>query len=75
MPLMDQLKRKEQIPALCFNDDREICEHLAIRVFNEMQKREDLYKASPEFQRRYNLKAEEVIHKAHKAIILIIIKL
>lgn len=60
MRLIDQLRQKEQIPALCFNDDREICEHMAVRVFNELQKREDIYKTSPDFQRRYNLKAEEV---------------
>lgn len=63
IPLIDQLKRKDQLPALCFNDDREICEHLAIHAFNELQKREDAYKASEEFKRRYkgNLKAEEVL--------------
>ena len=60
IPLIDQLKRKEQLPALCFNDDREICESLANHIFKVLQKREETYKASPEFQRKYNLKAEEV---------------
>jgi len=62
LPLIDQLKRKEQLPALCFNDDRDICEKLAKHIFNELKKREETYKASPEFQKKYNLKAEEVIY-------------
>ncbi|KAI3421972.1 hypothetical protein GPALN_012509 [Globodera pallida] len=66
MRLVDQLKQKAQIPALCFNDDREICEHLAIRVFNELQKREENYKSSPLFQNRYNFKAEEKAQKLAK---------
>ncbi|KAL3083269.1 hypothetical protein niasHS_011071 [Heterodera schachtii] len=66
MRLIDQLKEKQQIPALCFNDDREICEHLAIRVFNELQTREENYKTSAVFQRRYNFKAEEKAQKLAK---------
>lgn len=57
---MDHLKKNEMLPALCFNDDREMCENLAIRVFNELQKREDDYKKSSEFQRKYDFRAEEV---------------
>lgn len=66
MPLIDQLKRKEQLPALCFNDDRDICEKLAKHIFKELQKREESYKASPEFQKKYNLKAEEKALKLAK---------
>uniref|UniRef100_A0A914MJR9 Uncharacterized protein n=1 Tax=Meloidogyne incognita TaxID=6306 RepID=A0A914MJR9_MELIC len=66
LPLIDQLKRKEQLPALCFNDDRDICEKLAKHIFNELKKREETYKASPEFQKKYNLKAEEKALKLAK---------
>lgn len=72
MPLVEQLKRNEQLPALCFNEDRDICEGLAKHIFKELQKREDLYKTSPEFQRKYNLKEEEVIFNNYFISILIL---
>jgi replicative superfamily II helicase len=59
-PLMDQLKARQQIPALCFNDDRDICESLAVRLFNELQQRESDYTLSAEFRHKYNFKAEDV---------------
>jgi len=48
------------LPAICFNDDRYICEQLAVRIFNDLEKREAAFRDTPEFARRYNLKAEEV---------------
>uniref|UniRef100_A0A915DR67 Helicase ATP-binding domain-containing protein n=1 Tax=Ditylenchus dipsaci TaxID=166011 RepID=A0A915DR67_9BILA len=66
MPLMDDLKKSDRLPAICFSDDRDICQFLAIRVFIELQKREFNWRASPDFQRRFNLKAEDKAAKLAK---------
>lgn len=58
---MDELKRTECLPALCFNDDRTICEELAICLFCEMENRELEFRSTDEFKRKFSNKAEDVI--------------
>lgn len=60
---MDELKKSDRLPALCFNDDRNICEELAIRLFSEMETREFFYRSTDDFKRKFNSKAEDVIFK------------
>lgn len=57
---MDELKATDRLPALCFSDDRDICEYLAVRLFTEMQNREFKYRSTDDFKRRFNSKAEDV---------------
>lgn len=59
--MVDNLIKMDRLPALCFNDDRDICEQLSIRLFNEFERRENIFRTSPEFHARFNSKAEEVI--------------
>ncbi|KAI1696332.1 putative helicase C28H8.3 [Ditylenchus destructor] len=59
VPIMDELKKTNRLPAICFNDDREICEQLAVRVFLEMDAREHQWRQSEEFRRKYDNKAQE----------------
>ncbi|KAI1712367.1 DEAD/DEAH box helicase domain-containing protein [Ditylenchus destructor] len=61
VPTMDELKKSNRLPAICFNDDREICEQLAVRVFLEMDAREHQWRQSEEFRRKYDNKAQENI--------------
>lgn len=59
--MVDNLIKSNRLPALCFNDDRDICEQLSVRLFNELERRENIFRTSPEFHARFNTKAEEVI--------------
>lgn len=61
VPVMDELKNTNRLPTLCFNDDRNICEKLAIRLFSEMEIRESAFRSTDDFKRKYNNKAEDVI--------------
>jgi hypothetical protein len=63
---MDELKSKEMLPSICFNDDRDFCEQLAIHVFNDYEMREKRYMDSAEFKRRFNFKAEDRMAKIAK---------
>lgn len=31
IPLVDELKEKNMLPGICFNDDRTVCEELAMK--------------------------------------------
>ena len=54
------MRAKEMLPSICFNENREFCEQLAMHVFNEYDIREKNYMETPEFKRRFNFKAEDV---------------
>lgn len=54
------------LPSICFNDNRELCEQLAIHVFNEFEIREKRYMDTADFKRRFNFKAEDRMAKLAK---------
>ncbi|KAI6233832.1 hypothetical protein M3Y99_00875100 [Aphelenchoides fujianensis] len=66
VPLLEELKGSDMLPAICFNENREFCEQLAMHVFTEMDIREKLYMETPEFKRRFNFKAEDRLAKLAK---------
>ncbi|KAK0416353.1 hypothetical protein QR680_012435 [Steinernema hermaphroditum] len=66
VPLLDNLKEKNMLPAICFNDNRDICELLAIRVFNEMDKRQRAFEATDEYIRNFSFKGEQKLEKLAK---------
>ncbi|ETN83090.1 DEAD/DEAH box helicase [Necator americanus] len=41
--LVDELNEKNMLPAMCFNDDRNVCESLALRLCEELEERETKY--------------------------------
>lgn len=63
---MDDLKEKNMLPALCFNEDRSIIRRLAVRVFNELEKRESEFLRSSEFKKINFQKAEAKYEKLMK---------
>ncbi|KAI6202421.1 hypothetical protein M3Y96_00946700 [Aphelenchoides besseyi] len=66
VPLLDELKANDMLPGICFNENREFCEQLAMHVYNEMDIREKAYMDAPEFKRRFNFKAEDRLAKIAK---------
>lgn len=63
VPLLDQLKTDDMLPSICFNDNREFCEQLAIHAFNEYEIREMRYMNTAEFKKKFNFKGEDVCEK------------
>ncbi|CEF68343.1 Helicase, C-terminal domain and DNA/RNA helicase, DEAD/DEAH box type, N-terminal domain and Helicase, superfamily 1/2, ATP-binding domain and P-loop containing nucleoside triphosphate hydrolase domain-containing protein [Strongyloides ratti] len=66
VPLVDQLKNKEMIPAICFNDDREVCELLAMKLYNCLSERQKEWMESPEYKSKYDFKNEDKFLKAQE---------
>ncbi|CAD5216899.1 unnamed protein product [Bursaphelenchus okinawaensis] len=66
VPLLDQLKGDDMLPSICFNDNREFCEQLAIHSFNEFEVREMRYMNTAEFKKKFNFKAEDRAAKLAK---------
>lgn len=40
IPLVDKMREDQLLPAICFSDDRQACELLAIRLADELERRE-----------------------------------
>ncbi|TKR77167.1 hypothetical protein L596_018187 [Steinernema carpocapsae] len=66
VPLLDNLKEKNMLPAICFNDNREVCEQLAVRVYNEMDKRQKAFESTEEYLRQFSFKNEQKLEKLAK---------
>lgn len=60
-PLVLELRDKDQLPAICFNDDRRICEEMAICLFQFLEEKQKEYEESEEYRTKYAIKDEEVI--------------
>lgn len=59
-PLILELRDKELLPAICFNEDRRVCEKLALQLFKFLEIRQKEFEESAEFKNKYEIKNEEV---------------
>ncbi|KJH50124.1 DEAD/DEAH box helicase [Dictyocaulus viviparus] len=66
VPLVDEMNSKNMLPAMCFNDDRYVCEALAIRLAEELEAREMEFVNSAEFKKKYAIKYEDKYEKLAK---------
>ncbi|KHJ82170.1 hypothetical protein OESDEN_18138, partial [Oesophagostomum dentatum] len=64
--LVDEMNEKNMLPAMCFNDDRNVCESLALRLCEELEDRERDFMNSAEFKTKYEIKDEEKFSKIAK---------
>ncbi|CAI2348341.1 unnamed protein product [Caenorhabditis sp. 36 PRJEB53466] len=64
--LVDELRDKGELPAICFNDDRHVCEKLATTLANELERRELEYMETDEFKTKYMIKDESKLVKQAK---------
>ncbi|CAI5445530.1 unnamed protein product [Caenorhabditis angaria] len=64
--LIDELKQKEELPAICFNEDRHICEKLATTLAEELERRERNYMETDEFKNKFAIKDEDKLMKLAK---------
>ncbi|EPB65209.1 helicase protein, partial [Ancylostoma ceylanicum] len=60
------MKEKNMLPAMCFNDDRNVCESLALRLCEELEARETEFMNSNEFKTKYAIKDEDKYSKIAK---------
>lgn len=58
-PLILELRDKELLPAICFNEDRRVCERLAQQLFDYLEMQQKEFEASSEYK-KYEIKDEEV---------------
>ncbi|VDM09116.1 unnamed protein product [Wuchereria bancrofti] len=64
-PLVLELRDKELLPAICFNEDRRMCEKLAQQLFDYLEMQQKKFEASAEYK-KYEIKDEEKIAKMMK---------
>lgn len=64
--LVDEMNERNMLPAMCFNDDRSVCESLAIRLAEELEARETAFMNSAEFKTKYAIKDEDKYLKLAK---------
>ncbi|CAG9531357.1 unnamed protein product [Cercopithifilaria johnstoni] len=64
-PLILELRDKELLPAICFNEDRRVCERLAQQLFDYLEMQQKEFEASSEYK-KYEIKDEEKIAKMVK---------
>jgi superfamily II RNA helicase len=66
VPLVENLRDRAMLPCICFNDDRRMCERLAQRLHDELEKRQIEFENSDEFKEKYALKDEAKVLKEQK---------
>uniref|UniRef100_A0A0M3K1T2 Helicase C-terminal domain-containing protein n=1 Tax=Anisakis simplex TaxID=6269 RepID=A0A0M3K1T2_ANISI len=66
VPLIMELRDKEMLPAICFNDDRKVCEQLADKLFEYLEAEQHEFEESDEFKSKYAIKDEEKMMKLTK---------
>ncbi|VDM54329.1 unnamed protein product [Angiostrongylus costaricensis] len=64
--LVDEMSARNMLPALCFIDDRNVCELLAVRLADELETREMDFMNSAEFKTKYAIKYEDKYSKLAK---------
>ncbi|GMS88551.1 hypothetical protein PENTCL1PPCAC_10726, partial [Pristionchus entomophagus] len=66
IPLVDELKEKNMLPGICFNDDRTVCEDLAMKLCEELEARQKEWEESAEYKLKFAIKDEEKMAKMAK---------
>lgn len=66
VPLVMELRDNEMLPAICFNDDRRICERLAERLFEHLEEQQKKFEESADYKNKYEIKDEEKMMKLAK---------
>ncbi|CAJ0942965.1 unnamed protein product, partial [Mesorhabditis belari] len=64
--LIEELQEESMLPAICFNDDRFVCESLATILCDVLEKKQTAFEESAEFKEKYEIKNEEKLLKMAK---------
>lgn len=58
--VVEEMREKDMLPAICFNEDRRMCEKLAEELFSYLERKQIEFESSSAFKNKYEIRDEKV---------------